>query len=362
PNISGVTNGEINISGTLLKPIFNGDLYSQNTTMTIDYTKTPYYFNTSVKVLNNSLVFTNIEVLDSYGNIGLTNGIIKFGPKKDISFDFNINADKIHALNTTGVDNDAFYGTAFMTGIVNITGNRGNAFMDILGITEKNTKINIPLSHFQSAEESEFITFTNKQTKTIIEPEELTNNTTGFQLNFDVEITPDADAQLIFDSKIGDVIRGKGTGNIKMEIDANNEFKMFGEYIIEEGDYLFTLQNVINKRFKIKRGGNILWNGSPYDATIDIEAAYNLKTSLSGLVDSSYYNTTDYYKKRIPIACQVFLTEKLMNPSIDFNINLPTADEETRTLVRALIDTEEKQTKQFLSLLVLNSFMPEQSD
>lgn len=360
-NISGVTDGKIKMSGTLTKPVFNGELSSQNSTMTIIYTKTPYFFNTNVKLINNSFIFTNTEVVDTYGNIGLTNGIIKFGPRREFNIDFKINADKIHALNTTGLDNDAFYGTAFMTGIVTIKANRENAYMDILGITEKNTKINIPLSHLQSAEESKFIRFTDKQTKPINQTEELANNTTKFQLNFDLEITHDADAQLIFDSKIGDVIRGKGSGNIKMGIDAKNDFKMFGEYVIEEGDYLFTLQNVINKKFKIKRGGNILWNGEPYDATINVEASYNLKTSLSGLVDSSYYNTTDYYKKRIPVECQVLLTEKLMNPNINFNITLPTADEETKTLVRSLINTEEKQNKQFLSLLVLNSFMPEQS-
>jgi hypothetical protein len=147
-----------------------------------------------------------------------------------------------------------------------------------------------------------------------------------------------------------------------MEIDANNDFKMYGDFTIEKGDYLFTLQNVINKKFKIKHGGNILWNGEPYNANINIEAIYGLKTSLSSLVDSttSYYSTDDY-KKRIPVECQVYLTDNLMNPNIRFDINLPTADEEAKTLLKTAINTEEKLNKQFLSLLVLNSFMREQT-
>jgi len=360
-NLTGTTDGNAQIKGTLSKPIFNGKLYFKNTKMTIDYINIPYNFTTQAQILNNSIIFTKTEIFDSQKNMALTNGYVKFGPNKNISFNFNINAENIQSLNTTGMHNDAFYGTAYMTGIVNIVGDRENTFMDILGITEKNTKINIPLTKFQSAEESGFITFTNKNNLIIKPEEDFDISTSKFQLNFDLEITPDADAQLIFDSKIGDVIRGNGSGNIKMEIDANSDFKMYGEYVIEEGDYLFTLQNVINKRFKIEQGGNIVWNGEPYDATLDLEAAYNLKTSLSGLVDSSYYNTSDYYKKRIPVECQVYLTEKLMNPNINFNINLPTADEETKTLVRSLINTEEKKNKQFLSLLVLNTFMPEQS-
>ncbi|MCG8476535.1 MAG: translocation/assembly module TamB, partial [Cytophagales bacterium] len=276
--------------------------------------------------------------------------------------DFDINSDKIHALNTTGIDNNAFYGTAFMSGIINVHGNSKNSYLDIVGSTEKDTKINIPLTHFQDADNTSFITFVNaKNTILSNEPDIINLNKSGFNLNFDLELTPDASAQLIFDSKIGDIIRGNGSGNLKMEMDEDQNFKIFGEYVIEQGDYLFTLQNVINKRFKIEQGGTVIWNGNPYDANLDIQANYNLKTSLSTLVDSAYYNTNDFYKKRIPIECQVFLSEKLTNPNINFGINLPTADEETKTLVRTLINNEEKQNKQFVSLLVLNSFLPEQS-
>lgn len=361
-NISGVSDGSVMVTGTLGKPSFNGSIFLQEASMTIDYIKTRYNFTTEVQVENNILKFNKVNALDVYGNTGLTNGYVKFGPKKEISFNFNINANNLNSLNTTGADNESFYGTAFMSGIVNINGNKGKTFLDISAKTEKNTKVNIPLTRLQSAEQSGFITFINKNKKIETASSNYNIDYSGFGLNFDLEITPDAEAQLIFDSKIGDVIRGKGEGNVKMEIDKENDFKMHGDFTIEEGDYLFTLQNVINKKFKIKQGGNIIWNGEPYDANINVEAIYALKTTLNSLIDSttSYYSSGDY-KKRIPVECQVYLTEKLMNPNIHFDINLPTADEESKTLVRNAINTEEKLNKQFLSLLVLNSFMREQT-
>ncbi|MFC2152348.1 translocation/assembly module TamB domain-containing protein [Bacteroidota bacterium] len=361
-NVSGISDGTVLVTGTLKKPSFNGNLYMQNAAMTIDYIKTRYNFTTEVFVKDNSLIFKDVDALDTYGNIGLTNGYVKFGPRKDISFNFNINANGVHSLNTTGKDNDAFYGNAFMTGIVNITGNRENTFVDISAKTDQNTKINIPLTRFQDSNQKSFVSFINNKEKTEIIASEYNYDYSGFGLNFDLEVTPDAEALLIFDSKIGDIIRGKGEGSIKMEIDDNNDFKMYGDYSIEDGDYLFTLQNVINKKFKIERGGNIIWNGEPYDATIDIKANYGLKTSLNSLVDTSgsYYSSDDF-KKRIPVECQVYLTNRLMNPDIRFDINLPTADEESKTLVRTAVNTEEKLNKQFLSLLVLNSFMREQT-
>lgn len=363
-DVSGVGDGSILVTGTLKKPQFNGTLYMQNAAMTIDYIKTRYQFTTDVLVKNNTLNFKQVEAFDTFENRGITNGYVKFGPQKDISFDFNINASKMLALNTTSYDNEDFFGTAFMSGIINITGDRDKTDLDISAKTENNTKINIPLTNNDNSYQSGFVTFTDAKKESPENEKPYYNDYSDFRLNFDLQITPDAEAQLIFDSKIGDIIRGNGEGNIKMVVDEDNDFKMYGDFTIEEGDYLFTLQNVINKKFKIENGGNIVWNGAPYNANIDIAAVYSLKTSLSSLIDTtqsaSYYSNDDY-KRRIPVDCKVFLTNNLMNPDIRFDINLPTADEEAKTLVRSATDTEEKLNKQFLSLLVLNSFMREQT-
>ncbi|MFO7827718.1 MAG: translocation/assembly module TamB domain-containing protein [Bacteroidales bacterium] len=355
-DISGTSTGDVNIKGTLNKPIFNGSLFLEKSEMTIDYIKTKYYFNTQAEIENNSIIFNDVNVLDNYGNFATTNGFVKFGPQKNISFNFDINTDNILALNTSGIDNETFYGTAFMSGFINVSGSTGNVFIDISGRTERNTKINIPLQRTGNADKSNFITFINNKTEEEL-IDDYTIDLTGFGMNFDLEVTPEAEALLIFDSKIGDVIRARGEGNLKMEIDANNNFNMFGDYTIEEGDYLFTLQNVINKKFEIERGGTILWSGAPYNANIDIEAIYKLRTQLTNLFPE---DSTEYYRRRIPVECQIYLTENLMNPNILFDINLPSADEEINTRVKSAINTQEKLNRQFLSLLVLNSFMPEQ--
>ncbi len=362
-DISGQSDGTVLVTGTLNKPVFNGSLYMQDAAMNIDYIKTRYNFTTEAFVENNSLVFKNVDVFDPFNNKGTTNGFVKFGNNKNIDFDFRIDADNVLSLNTDNNDNESFFGTAFMSGIVKITGDRESTFLDISAKTEKNTKINIPLTRFQDSEYGNFITFVNKKENVEPNEPEYNFNYSGFRLNFDLEVTPDAEALLIFDSKIGDIIRSKGEGDIKMEINSDNDFKMYGDFNIEEGDYLFTLQNVINKKFEIERGGSIVWSGEPNVANIDIEAIYSLRTSLSTLIDSttSYYSDDDY-RRRIPVDCQIFLTNRLLNPDIRFNIDLPTADEEAKTLLQTAINTEEKLNKQFLSLLVLNTFIREQSD
>ena len=55
------------------------------------------------------------------------------------------------------------------------------------------------------------------------------------------------------------------------------------------------------------------------------------------------------------------LSGNLFNPVVGFNIYLPNADEETRTYLRNAITTEEELSKQFLYLLVMNSFYSDPS-
>ena len=57
--------------------------------------------------------------------------------------------------------------------------------------------------------------------------------------------------------------------------------------------------------------------------------------------------------------CEIYLTGPIATPEIRFNIDLPTADEDTKTRLRNSVNTEEDLTKQFLSLLIVNSFLPD---
>ncbi|MDD2278661.1 MAG: translocation/assembly module TamB domain-containing protein, partial [Bacteroidales bacterium] len=181
-------------------------------------------------------------------------------------------------------------------------------------------------------------------------------------LNLDLQVTPDAEVQIIIDKQLGDIIRANGTGNLKMEINPSTDvFNMFGQYAIESGDYLFTLQGVINKRFKIGQGSTITWNGDIQNANMDIQAIYSLRTNLSPLNPSS---ESEAFKRRTQVDCQINLTGKLMEPNIDFDIKVPIAetDESLNAVVQDAINTEERLSKQFLSLLVINNFTSDVQD
>jgi hypothetical protein len=351
-DLRGIASGKATLTGTLSKPLLNGELNLQKTTFTVNYLKTRYNFTEKVQVENNNIYFKDVRIYDPKGNSAYLNGAIRNRYLKDFQLDLTIRSQDFLCMNTTETDNKLFYGTAYATGNIRIHGPPKNITMDISATTDKNTSIKIPLTNTGELDEFQFITIVNEYPDQAgpATDDEYQVDLSGMQINFDLTVTPDAEVQMIFDPKLGDIIKGRGNGNLNMRINTSGNFLMFGEYIIEEGDYLFTLQNIINKKLNIEPGGTIRWNGDPFDATIDIVANYPTKASLKDLLG----NSDD---RKIIVHDRVTMTGRLMAPDVKYDIYLPNADESTRLNVSSAITSTEELNKQFISLLTLNRFV-----
>jgi hypothetical protein len=366
----GIASGNLSITGNISEPVLNGDMKFQKTAFTISYLNTRYNFTDRIQVKNNNIFFSNIKIIDIYGNYAYLNGIIQSNYLRDFNFNLKIDAENLLFMNTTQQDNTLFYGTAFASGFVTLKGAPQNVIIDAGVRTDKNTKFYIPLTDEGEISQYNFVTFLYEDTAEKDENNlrEYKVDLSALNLNVDLEVTPDAEVQLIFDPKVGDIMKGRGNGNLNLQVNTLGTFNIFGEYHIEEGDYLFTMQNVINRKFDIDNGV-IRWNGDPLDAYIDIKAIYPTKAALYDLFgtelpgeEAGAGNGESAYKRKTTVYCQLLMTDKLMKPNIKYNIYLPSLDEETRALVNNEINTEEELNKQFISLLVLNRFMPKNSD
>jgi hypothetical protein len=172
-------------------------------------------------------------------------------------------------------------------------------------------------------------------------------------LNFQLEITPDAQFQIIFDESVGDMMKGSGKGHINMEINNLSSFNMYGQVELVRGNYLFTLKNLINKEFNITPGGTIAWFGDPFGGELNIDAIYKVSASLYDLIPDPSYQSG----QRVPVNLIMKLNDKIFNPMIDFGIELPTVDQVTRSRVDAIISTEQERNRQAFALLVLRRFV-----
>ncbi len=358
-DIRGTTSGEIFIKGTAKKPELTGRIKANSLKFDIDLLKTTYSLSDSMIFEPHKMIFKNMTVTDKYNHKGTFRGTITHNMFRDMTYNLYLEAKNTQVLNTTEKDNEIYYGTAFADGNMSITGTTTNIKIDIVGKSTPNTQIFIPLEDNGSAQETNFIRFTGAESEKSVAKKETEYhiNVSGLDITMDLEITPDARIQVIFDSKVGDILKGTGNGDLRIRIDKTGSVFFYGEYTIEEGDYMFTLQNLLNKRFTIDNGSTIRWDGSPYNALIDLTATYKLKASLYDLVAPTVDpSTSSEFQKRIPINVKLNLTGRLLKPNIRFEIITPSVNNSNQNIIDEYIATEEELNRQVLSLLVMNRF------
>jgi len=110
----------------------------------------------------------------------------------------------------------------------------------------------------------------------------------------------------------------------------------------------------MNKLFKVRQGRILRCYGDPYQADIDITATYNLRTPLYPIM----IENQDRYRGREQVNVVLNLNGKLLNPEINFDIELPAATETERSQLSSIASTTQQLNQQVFSLLILNRFLP----
>jgi len=354
-NFSGTATGKIAVTGSLKKILMNGAIKVAKGGVMVDFTKVKYITDDTVFFKTDTIQFKNMTIRDENNNSGILNGILVHDNFRNMLYDINVSSPKIKVLGTTIKNNEIFYGDAFAKANVYIKG-RG-AVIKLSGsmVSLTGTNINISMEYENPIAQYDFLKFINATDET--DKTKFINDMqrTDFTVSLNVEVTPSAKIQLIYNSQIGDIIKGEGEGIFFFEMNKYGDISLSGDYTVTRGDYLFTLQNVLNKRFTIAPGGTMVWSGDPYNAIINLNAIYKVKTSLSDLQPSSYGNSNFLYQ-RIPVECIIHLSEELINPTIKFDINFPDENEKAKSELQQYFNTDEEINKQILSLIVLGKF------
>ena len=147
-----------------------------------------------------------------------------------------------------------------------------------------------------------------------------------------------------------------GQGNGTLDLVASDEiFTINGDYTLTGGNYRFVALGLVNRDFEIQDGSSVTFNGDIMESTLDIDAIYKTKASLSTLIS----DTTSVANRRI-VECGISITDRIANPRLAFSIEIPELDPTIKSRVESALSTEDKIQKQFLSILISNNFLPDE--
>ncbi len=365
-DITGVINGDLTVRGKIIDPIVTGGITMSNGGCKVNYLNTRYTVNSNQIVFTEKgIFFKNITLIDEHKKTAVITGSLRYNEKRRLMLDIEGVLSNFKLLNTKGDESESFYGTAIGTGKFYVSGFLDNLYIKSEITTNKGTKIYIPVKGSSQVEKQEFIRFVDKQTNylTLKKQERKKINLNGIQMDFTLDVTSDALCEIIFDLRVGDIIRSYGDGIIKLKIDTKGEFSMNGEYEIKKGDYKFTLASIINKEFKILSGSKINWYGDPYSASLAIKAAYTQRLSYLPILGLSPDVKPDpVLRKAYPVIVELYLKGSLKSPQINYNIEFKdypnqAADVPIQAKVvefKARITSDEQElNRQVFSLIIL---------
>lgn len=376
-NLDGSVSGEYALTGTLQAPVIKGESQIEDGQLTVNYLKTTYRVTGTVGLRPEAIYFENIELTDVLKNKGKLNGEISHKNFRQMQINIRSRFDDLQVLNTSARDNSLFYGQGYGSGTVSFEGPINNLIITADATTRKNTKIYIPIAGSSSTEKKDFINFINMTDSTYqagVKTEVRKKiNLTGITFDLNLNVTTDAYCEIIFDIKAGDIIRGRGNGRIKLQLDTKGEFNMFGPVTFTEGGYNFTLYDIINKEFKIEPGSSITWFGDPYQGAMKINATYNQIVSYGPILNDPSLENVPQIRRKYPSQVLLKLDGPMLSPQIEFDIlagDLPksiTTDdgrtirlEESFDAFKSKLD-EQEMKRQVFSLIVLRKFSPPES-
>lgn len=381
-NTAGAFDATIALSGPPDRLNIDGQVMIREGQLMIDFLKARFHIrNQPVRITNYSISFDKDTIWDA--GINENYAVIRGGLSHNRFSDWRINAsirsagNNFLVMNTTREDSDLYYGYARGNVEADFTGTFEQPNIRINAVTGRGTRLFIPLSTASDVGEVKFIRFVDKNPDTLARQglsRSTQTGTTGMNLEMNLTVTEDAEVQLIFDEQTGDIIKGRGEGDINLIINREGQFQMFGNYTIRSGEYLFTLLNFVNKPFTVLSGGTINWAGDPYSAQIQLDAIYEETTSIYNflrdeleVLKNSPQESGLYNQAQGPtnVMVSMHLQGELMKPTITFDMEFPNLAQNLRPLaenrLRVLRQDQSELNRQVFGLIVVGSFLPSNS-
>lgn len=235
--------------------------------------------------------------------------------------------------------------------------------LSVDAVTAKTGAVHIPMTNAATATATtDLLRFKEPEKEIVIDPYELMraemamkeNLKNDLRVNVRLSASPDVTVFVELDESGSNMVSATGNGIIDLEI-GENLFNINGDYTLTGGQYDFSALGIVSKTFEIESGSNIHFNGDIMQSSLDLNAIYKCKATLSNLL--SDLNSVE---NRREVNCGIGITGKLSNPEIDFSIEVPDLNPIMQSRVQSALSTDDKKQRQMLSLLLTNSFLPDE--
>lgn len=373
-DLNGMASGKCKLYGTFSDIDMIGDLKADTLSMKLDFTNTWYHAGNDSVHLNKGIIdIPPLTLYDDEGHTAEFSGWLRHAYFHNPVFNFKLrDAKSLLCYDTNEKLNPLWYGTIYGSGHAQINGYPGQIDIDMNMTSEEGSKFYYVISDAEDVAQYSFLSFTDKRKESMKaaavdtipdyllkfqkKKDEMEEGSSNVVLSLKGTVTNDALVTIVMDPKAGDNITAIGQGALQMDYNlASNDLRMIGTYVLDEGNYNFTLQDIIIKNFNIKKGSLIKFDGDPMKAILDITATYRVNTNLTDL-DKSFATDKELNRTNVPVDAVLLVDGPMTNPDITFDIELPSLTSDVERKVKSIVSTNDMMSRQIIYLLALNRF------
>jgi len=379
----GQLRGETDIQGTVANPRLNGGISFDSVAFNIKRLNATYRIDQErIRLAGQTMTFTDFNLRDTLGRTLTTDGRVELKNIPDIAYDLRVRAKNFLALNAARKDNDFFYGQASVSANLHIVGTGSSPAITGGVKLEEGSKVTtvLPSDEASLNDARQTVTFIDHsdtlalskylrpKPDSVLAPlqfEKLNNST----INLTLEADDRSEITIIVDELNGDNLKARGNAQLAVTVEPSGDVSVLGRYEVTEGSYSLTYQ-VLQREFKLQKGGYINFTGDPLKADLNLTAIYEARTTSDALIASESTNATASTTKiNLPYNVALTLSGNLAAPNIGFDIIAPretlsrlgNASDLVSTKLATLREDQNQMNKQVFGLLILGNFISESS-
>lgn len=356
--LTGTVSANIDVKGKISEPEVKGYIYLDKVLAKVKANNASYRVNDSILFTPTSMTIKNAKIVDDYGRIANLDCNVQHNNFKNPKYVATLTLNDFLLLNNPKSKDEMVYGKLTADGRMRVAGDADGASIRGNVTTGQGAVMTVVLPEdASSATQYSTIVFVSHD-DTIDLKKKYDETKFNIDASVDLKVTDNTALTVILSRTSGDKCSLKGGGNMRVEYTTtSDEIKLYGDYIVEEGQLKMKISSLPQKTFAIEKGGTINVGGKIETLKFDLSALYTTRADLATL-DESFSNDPTLTNTRQTVGARLGINGTMDKFNLSYDVTLPNAGDDLNQRLQGIINTDDLKIKEFAFILGFGTFFP----
>lgn len=349
--LRGMLNGEMDITGKLSEPTFNGWLQFDSTAVDMTMLGSSFDFSDErIPVKENLVTFNDFAIKAVNDNPLTITGTADITSLSDIRLDLAMAASNTQLVGSKRKKGQDVYGKAYIDLDAKVKGSLAN-FLDVQAKLKilPGTNVTYVIPDVQSAiasrSNAEMVKFVNfADTAAVAAADSLTRQGMALNLNAILEISQGSTIAVDLSADGKNRAQIQASGRVNYSSDYLGDERVTGRIDLDQGFVRYSMPPVLSEKlFNIKEGSYVVFNGQMLNPVLNLHAYDDMKANVN----------TDGNSRMVTFDVGLNVTGTLENMNVAFDLSTPddlTVQNELQSM------SPDQRANQAMNLLLYGSY------